>query len=196
MGDPKTPALKSFFKSYILFKMFESIKLLGSSERRIELQTRRPTSIPNSQAPDPDEPSIRGFNQLCRKHSDWILRKPPCGVYNCAGFVWASRRTSIYEEEYFWIILDDDGYRKLANEGAVKLGDLAVYTYRETGSFLHVGVVTKLKGFITASRQTPPTSQVPWILSKWNDATGEVLHHYRDVPWDDDQYEVSFWTDR
>jgi hypothetical protein len=107
--------------------MFETFKLFGSTEVSIALETRRRRSIPNSQAPDTDPRSRAKFARLMKTHGNWRERKAPCGIYNCFGHIWASRRTSIYEEDAVEMILEDDDYRWLSDQGQVREGDLALY---------------------------------------------------------------------
>jgi hypothetical protein len=171
--------------------VFGLIKLGGSKERAITLETRLRTRIANSQSLDPDPRSIAKFQRLLANHTFWERRKPPCGVYNCVGQTWASRRTAVYEQADIDAILNDDGYRKLGGTERVLQGDVALYLLRGNGSAIHVGVVSELRS-LTPRAENP----VPWILSKWNDSLGEVLHHFKDVPWKDDMYEVHFWTER
>lgn len=174
--------------------MFEFLKLSGSSEKGIEVQTKRGTSIPNLQAPPPDARTIQVFQALLHKHRQWVLRKEACGLYNCAGHVWASRRTAIYDQPSFELILREDDYRVLLSGEAPHHGDLVLYRIAGNGNILHVGVVSELRELTVPGSLPDSATRIPWILSKWNDTTGEVLHHYRDVPWS--EYEVFFWTDR
>lgn len=175
--------------------MLEFLRFGGSSERRIALQTRLASPIPNSQAPEPDSQSIAVFQRLLSKHPGWSLRKPPCGIYNCAGQVWASRRTAIYEQEWYERILQDDGYRRLGVGEEPSHTDLAIYLMTDTGNILHVGIVTELRQLVQFGTSRS-SQEIPWILSKWNDASGEVLHHFNDVPYEKNVWEVCFWTDR
>lgn len=174
--------------------MFELIRISGSRESGIELQTRLRTPISNAQSPEPDFNSGRIFALLLKTHPNWKQRKSTCGYYNCAGHVWASRRTAVYEGKWWNKILDEDGYRKLLAKETPCEGDLALYSDKKTGNFLHVGVIYHIH-YLVEVTGVPVGSGTPWILSKWNDSSGEVLHSYNDVPWNF-QFEVNFWTDR
>ncbi len=172
--------------------MLGLIGIAGTPRKAIVLQTRKGTSVTNEQALDP--PSLRErqvFMRLLAGHPNWVLRKDACGFYNCAGHAWASRRTAIYDDAEWRKILRDDGYR-MAQGNDVRLGDLAIYSVKPDATFLHVGVVCEFR------QVTPGEVRIPWVLSKWNDASGEVLHHFNDPPFDPGQlpYEVSFWTER
>ena len=171
--------------------MFELARLQGTPESPIPLATRLGTPVRNSRSPSPSERARSIFSLLLRKHPQWVLRKEPCGYYNCFGLVWASRRTSIYEQDDLDRILLEDGYRGLEDPRRCRLGDLALYL-DEAGGFLHVGVVAEIRQVVGGGVSR---SGAPWILSKWNDSTGEVLHHYNDVPFAL-SYTVRFWTDR
>ena len=116
----------------------------------------------------------------------------PQGVYNCAGHVWASRRTAIYAESEWQKIYEQDGYRELRSDEDPQIGDLAIYL-SETAGFLHVGTIINL---------APPIGQggspIPEILSKWDDTSGEFLHFAPDVPFaiSIPDWQISYWTDR
>lgn len=178
--------------------MFEEIRIGGTPVSGIALQTRRRSDIPNSIAPDPSDYDLRVLGRIRERHRDWIERKAPCGVYNCAGHVWASRRTEIFESDWYDRILAEDGYRQLPDSGpSVRVGDLAVYRLRQPKKILHVGTVVEIKTFIAAG--TPHNLPVvPIVLSKWNASAGEYLHRMHDVPLEqfEGDYNIEVWTDR
>lgn len=174
--------------------MFETVRLLGSDETELALQTRRSRQIRNAQAAEVVTDKAREvFARLSANHGRWEPRKPACGVYNCSGHVWASRRTAIYEESEIEKILADDGYRALRDERPT-ISDLVLYYVNNT--LYHVGVVFEFRRLdvIVELGDTREVDAAPWVLSKWNDSSGEVLHHVNDVPWAD--CEVKFITDR
>ena len=177
-----------------LSPMFEETRLLGPTVRSIVLQTHLSNEITNEIALEPDERRRKVYELLRGQHPQWKDRKPPCGVYNCVGHVWASRRTAVYEdlERQVLRILCDDGYRPLdwPREPMV-IGDVVTYWDSAKGhkGFTHVGIVFELR-CVTDSGQV-----IPWILSKWDDSSGEVLHHYKDCPFPK-QIEAEFWTER
>jgi hypothetical protein len=78
--------------------MFSRIFQAGQTEPEIELATRDGEHVPNGVS---SSPPIHGrfleWKDDKKKHPDWIERKPPCGVYNCFGLVFASRRTCVYD---------------------------------------------------------------------------------------------------
>jgi len=174
--------------------MFEELRLLGPTARSIVLHTHLSSPIKNEIALEPEDIDIRKYQYLLGKHPNWHPRKPPCGVYNCVGHVWASRRTAVYEslDRQVLRILDDDGYQPLDWPGeSLALGDVVTYwdSAKNHKGFVHVGIVSQLR-FLTQGAQ-----QVPWVLSKWDDVSGEVLHHYTDCPFSK-EIEAEFWTDR
>lgn len=173
--------------------MFEILELAGTPRSSIRLQTQRGTDIDNEQAAPPDDRRMRVFERLVATHFGWTVRKPPCGVYNCAGHVWASRRTAVYEQKWYDLILEEDGYRMLQGGESPVIGDLALYRLT-TGEILHVGLIMEIRRL--SGDSTGSSASFPWALSKWDDASGEVLHHFRDVPYAEQDYTVSFWTDR
>lgn len=175
--------------------MFEQLRLSGSVRRYIALETRLRTPLENSQALKPEARSIRIFELQLRNHPRWELRKASCGVYNCFGHVWASRRTALYYQKDVEAIFRDDGYRRLQAHEKPFQGDLAVYYDRSEQSIYHVGIVGELRRLVLTTG-TDLAAPIPWVLSKWNDASGEVLHHINDVPFEGVQFTVRFWTDR
>ena len=174
--------------------MFEIVKLGGSRESGIALETRKRTPLRNSQAPEVDQTAIQKFQRLLQRYTGWELRKTACGLYNCFGLVWASRRTAIYDEPAVKNILQDDGYRELQNNESPSPGDVALYYDAQRKSILHVGLICELRQLYAGSEES--RQRIPWILSKWNDTSGEVLHHFNEVPWQPNDFTVAFWTER
>ena len=166
--------------------MLEMARLVGTPPKEIILQTRAGHDVANSQSCEPDVTIPARYQRLRSKHFAWVNRKPACGVYNCFGLVWASRRTAIYEERDISQILKDDGYRQLALDSQMQPGDVVLYRY--PGNTRHAAMVVGLK--------TIGTSTVPWVLSKWGPIFGEDLHAFRDVPKDLEGCMIEFWTDR
>lgn len=175
--------------------MFERLKLGGSAEAGIGLETRQRTPIPNSQSPNVSSANLLKFQRLLGNHGRWELRKAACGLYNCFGHIWASRRTAIYEQSAVELILREDGYRRLRPEESPRHGDIALYYFdSQPRSLLHVGSVCELRRLVLNNVETG--APVPWILSKWDDSLGEVLHHVNDVPWQEGEFTIAFWTER
>jgi hypothetical protein len=173
--------------------MLEELKLLGPTERSIVVQTRKGTPVENLIELEPGEPECRRYRLLLQRFGqNWKERKPACGVYNCAGHVWASRRTSILADEAWRIILREDGYRLLLDTETPIPGDLALYA-DEPGELLHVGMILEVqKGFDDES------PRMAWVLSKWNSTSGEVMHFAHDVPYGKQgiPFKIQYWTDR
>jgi hypothetical protein len=169
--------------------VFELQRLSGNRARSIPLATRAGTEIPNEVAADPSPQHFARYEALLQKHKfGWRPRKPPCGGYNCFGHVWASRRTAIYDTESVRRILVEDGYRITLNP---QVDDVALVV--EESDVYHVGRVIELRSV------NPGSPSIPWILSKWDDWGGEVLHSVQDLPFDPSQgfnTQVEFWTDR
>jgi len=166
--------------------MFEEEFLIGDTERSIVVQTRRGRSVANviEAEPGPREKNIYATIQKRFGHV-WINRKPPCGVYNCYGMVFASRRTSILDDGQIADILRDDGYRTIPEHDA-RVADLVLYKDRKIG-LLHVARVTHRHDL-----------KALHALSKWNPTSGEDEHHIRHHCWTDQGFDVEleFWTDR
>ena len=178
----------------VAYVMFEQLKLFGPTERSIVVQTRKGTPIENVVELDPGEPGRRRYNLLRERFgANWRQRKPATGVYNCAGHVWASRRTSILKLECWRIILEEDGYRLLQDAEMPVTGDLVLWADENTGEYIHVGMIMEMRDGV--SHESP---KIPWVLSKWNSTSGEVMHYVHDDPYGKQEMpaRVEYWTDR
>src|SRR5262249_19543602 len=108
--------------------MFEEARLLGPTERSIIVQTRHGRAVKNLIELEPGERERRKYERLLQLYGAfWVRRKAPTGAYNCAGHIWASRRTAILEDDAWQMILEDDGYRQLGTDEHPLPGDLALY---------------------------------------------------------------------
>lgn len=171
--------------------MFEFQKLLGSNRRGIALQTKLGTDIPNQLGAELTAVAARRDELLVKRcGNQWQRRRPACGEYNCAGHVWACRRTGIFEPQAWTKILADDGYRMTKHP---QPDDLAVY-FDQNNEILHVGRIVELKSIAIGS------SPVPWVVSKWAIDTGEFVHNVNHHPYHDPalgfQVRIDYWTDR
>jgi hypothetical protein len=169
--------------------MFELLRLHGSSGGSIALQTRKGRDIPNELGLELTPQHHSRYDLLLKRAGrNWQLRRSPSGGYNCAGHVWASRRTCVYEVDWK-NILDDDGYRRTDHPVA---DDLVLYVERNYG-ILHIGRIVEMRQGLTAE-----SSRIAWVVSKWNNWSGEVCHFVLDHPWGDEGFDVTlqFWTDR
>ncbi|MBI4580024.1 MAG: hypothetical protein HY718_10005 [Planctomycetes bacterium] len=168
--------------------MFEEDILLGNTEESIVVQTRRGRDVLNVVEPEPGERGRRKYQILRERHPGWRPRKDACGVYNCYGMTFASRRTSILADEFVSAILDDDGYRRVEERDA-QVGDLAVYSDTRCGR-LHVALIVQ-KEWVG---ETP----VFFGLSKWDSTSGEDIHRLSDHVWQDGDWQIvlEYYTDR
>jgi hypothetical protein len=176
--------------------MFEETRLLGATERSIVVQTRTGKNVKNLVELEPGPRYLRRYRAILDKFGKHCVeRKPPTGVYNCAGHVWASRRTAILESDQWQLILLEDGYRRLSPGREPFPGDLALYRDSDTDDVLHVAEVLRLSPGIG-----PETPRKPWLLSKLDSTAGEVMHYESDlVKYYTDlgfQVAVDYWTDR
>ena len=174
--------------------MFEELKLLGSTERSIVVQTRKGTPVENLVEVDPGETGRQRYRLLLERFGQqWRQRTPAVGVYNCAGHVWASRRTSILADGAWRMILQEDEYRSLSDAESPVAGDLALYVDNENGQYLHVGMILEIADGIL-----PESPKIAKILSKLNSAFGEVVHYERDLPYGKQgiSARIEYWTDR
>ncbi len=141
---------------------------------------------------DPGERELRLYQLLLQRFGqNWAERKPAAGVYNCAGHVWASRRTSILADNAWRTILDEDGYRCLSDREEPMVGDLVLYADIDRRTYNHVGMILEMCAGVATDRP-----RIPRILSKWNSTSGEVIHFCHDVPYDSQSTKIEYWTDR
>lgn len=154
--------------------------LLGSAKNEIRLATRAKRDIPNEIIVPPSPAELSKATLFVQLHgSKWRMRKDHCGGYNCAGHVWASRRTGIFDPAQVPIILQDDGYRALRAGEACVEGDLVLYwgsSPGDTEEWLHVGVVCEIRPIVNVGLEV-------WVLSKFGATIGEFLHLVDDVPY-------------
>jgi hypothetical protein len=170
--------------------MFGDVNILGTPPRGIKLQTRRGNDIANEAALAPEARHIRSFQDLLTVFNRWEVRCDPIGIYNCAGHVWASRRTSIYDDFAYRLIIDDDGYREIS-EANVRPGDITIYLDEEDREIYHVGLVVEMRELVVGG-----STRVPWVLSKLGDSMGEVLHSAYDFRLPNYSLRPRFWTER
>jgi len=109
-------------------------------------------------------------------------------MYNCAGMVFACRRTCVSKMQDVDTVLVDDGYHVVSNQRDVDVGDLVVY--RRGSAPKHVGIVYEKAALLDVG-QEPFAFRV---LSQWGE-DGEFLHKLSDVPalFGD---RIEFWSDR
>jgi hypothetical protein len=171
--------------------MFEVAHIIGSPRSSIVLQTRLGNPIENVIEPEIGFPEINKFELLKKMHgANWEIRRPATGRYNCAGLVFANRRTSIMEPKLYEKIFADDGYRKFSGSNDTRSGDIVSYFDVSTNEIMHLGLIVRFAvGF-------GGNISIPWALSKWNSATGEVVHSIYEVPYRKSEYRIDFWTDR
>lgn len=177
---------------------FDNAFVLKTEPAGIALATRTGKDIPNEIIPNPDQAELAKLDLFERRYGkSWEKRKPHIGGYNCAGHVWASRRTSILDENAIRLILKEDGYRVFRDYKTAMVGDLVLYwEHRIDGviSWLHIGVICEWRRTLTIG------AKHPWVLSKFGSGTGEWLHRYDDVPYNKPGWEanliIEFCSDR
>jgi hypothetical protein len=175
--------------------MFEEAVILGETEREIHLATHRNNKIKNVVELPPTEADQHKYALFLAKfrRPSWKERKPITGIYNCAGHVWACRRTCIMEPAEWQKILDDDNYRLLEADEVPVPGDVAVYILEDTGDLWHVARVYGL-----AEGLTPTSSRFPKVISKWGSISGEHLHLAHEDPYRAMGFpcRIAYYTDR
>lgn len=174
--------------------MFEEARILGAGERSIVVQTRMGTNISNVIEPEPGFQQRQFYRALLQKYGqNWEERKPATGGYNCAGHIWASRRTALLDPAEWRVILREDGYRRLSNGERKAPGDLVLYVEQGSHEILHVGTILRLRPGVAQN-----AGQIPWVLSKWDSKSGEVIHNAYEVPYEAQgiPFRIEWWSDR
>ncbi len=176
--------------------MFEHLRLLQPTERSIVLQTHKGREIRNLIDSEPEDCHRQKYQLLLRRNPNWVERKPMAGGYNCVGHVLAARRTGVFDdlEDQLKVIFDDDGYRLLRENESPRVGDLATYWMPSNprDTFLHVALIVEMKDGVTKA-----SPRIPWVLSKMDSTSGEVLHHFNQVTFIEGvEHVVRYWTDR
>lgn len=162
--------------------LFEGAVLLGSNPNELPLATRTKIKIENEIIPEPDAAELLRLSLFAKDNgSHWEPRKPHQGGYNCAGHVFASRRTAILAEKTVLMVLKEDGYRSLGKGEKPMQGDIVLYWGRPSGGtigWLHVGMLCEFR-FGEGSKVG-----IPWVISKFGSTCGEWLHRLDDVPYE------------
>ncbi len=169
--------------------MFGLSELIGSPQNEIPLVTSKGNQIGNAQGANVSAGRISAFRDMCARRINWNFRRDSYGLYNCAGMIWASRRTGISQNEDWLKILRDDGYGLTLDP---VLDDLVLYRDSVDRSYLHVG---RIVGIAPGVSESSP--KIPIVLSKWGHDLGECVHFAHDHGIDN-SYNVTleFWTDR
>jgi hypothetical protein len=186
--------------------LFDQAGRIISEPRGIGLDTRSGKPIENEVLPPPSAATLAAAQRKERLllqlfGSGWEPRKPITSGYNCAGHVWASRRTAIITNSAVELIISEDGYRLIEGEEGPIQGDVVIYWNRTTAgneSWMHTGIVTELRPVLLTFTSISPerSGRIPWVLNKWNGLQGEWLHRFDDVPFEKDGLVIKFYTDR
>lgn len=154
----------------------------------IALATHLGTEIAN----ETTEPTLVA-NQLTirkeRQFDKFTRRRGPIAGYNCFGLAFANRRTSLYFLEGIDVegVLAEDGFGEVKEPDLPCVGDIVIYS-DERGP-RHVGTIIRIEriaGIVlsTAEAALPSRGEVPIVLSKFGDQTGEYEHPMWETGWD------------
>lgn len=176
--------------------MFEDLLFRGTPRRAIVVETAKGTRLENFISPPADFQAHQFYRSLVGRYgANWVERKGPSGGYNCAGMVWASRRTCLWQPSDWRAVLRDDAYRRLSDGESPKVGDVAVYVSKAVGEIIHVAVVSEIRRLSLGAAESG--APIPWLLSKWDNQSGESFHHPVDVHLNGgEEFELEYWTDR
>ena len=150
---------------------------------RLKLSTSEGRDIDNYQLRELDTYDV---NQFSRYESGNFVGVEfignPTPVYNCHGFVFASRRTNIDSNIELRKILTDDKYIRIDHKD-VLIGDVILYVSKNSGEIVHIGMV------VDVNKQNPVLGTK--ILSKWGKYK-EAIHPYQVCEYIDDSF-LEFW---
>lgn len=177
----------------------EQARFLGTprGSAGIIVQTHKGTSLENYVASEASVQCRKRFEVLCSTHGkNWERRKDACGRYNCAGMIWACRRTALPNPEEWKLILDEDDYRPLRENELCVIGDIVVYFDAGSSEILHIARICQLKQLHDANGNKLGTP-IPLALSKWDASSGECIHAIPDVFLNGGEvFNVIIYTDR
>lgn len=152
--------------------MVHIIERGGERDREsIPLATRMGTHIPNERRQERNPQSLQSAVDIHTLRPSVRLRSATA-VYNCVGLVFSSRRAWI-EPEHIPMILEEDGYYKVDDEGKIMPGDLVLYQ-NNSGEISHIGIVLE---------RSPNVKTASWkivVVSQWG-GDGEYIHEIDDV---------------
>lgn len=158
------------------------VKLRTTDKKGIALATRKDARIANWLGDAQlEEYEIKKYERTRQYIGGWQARKPPCGIYNCYGLVFASRRTSIHDDQLD-LIREHDEYRELDKSEPASVGDIILY--EREGVMCHAGILVK---------STNGTLQV---LSKMGSTGGEEIHDISNRLDRKGGHFKRYWTDR
>ncbi len=174
--------------------MFEIVRFAGSQRRSIVFQTHTGTGLEIYISPEVTVQSANFYAAKRKGRQSWIQRKPATGVYNCAGMVWASRRTTLPDPSDWRKILQEDKYRPVGGDELAHVGDIVVYIRKGHTEVLHVAIVFRIDKL---DERDPHSGVCIRALSKWDNQSGEDSHALDDVVLNGgEEYVREIWTDR
>lgn len=161
--------------------------LLGE-DGELALETRTGKPIPNIQKLPQAPEAIRAAVDMFTRNYPGIRVRSLSSTYNCAGLVFATRRTGI-EMVHLPLIMTEDGYKKVLKPSEVRVCDIVIYRKEPDGPIRHIGIVVELAFDI---ENATPRFQ---IVSQWG-YNGEYLHEESEVPTVHYGSHREYWTER
>jgi hypothetical protein len=161
--------------------------LRPSRHPALALESRAQRPIDNEVRPERPKVALDASAALFKRLFPKAELRSLTAVYNCVGLVVASRRVWVDPDDLIRV-LQEDGYRLLADVTQAELGDVVVY-HDSKGTVCHAGIVVG-KNVLVPGQQEDPLR----VLSKWG-ADGEYVHDLSKLP----AYlgtATQFWTDR
>lgn len=157
----------------------DKISTTGNNSWKIDLATHLGSAIENETCGP--ELRLTGRREVAeRRYTElWSRRREPTAGYNCFGHVFACRRTTLYDadiEQILW----EDGFGNIGDESQFLVGDVVVY-WDERGP-VHVAEIVRFDGVILTGEAHGP-DRVPYVLSKFDDVSGEYEHSIDDNKW-------------
>jgi hypothetical protein len=171
----------------LIVRLPQGGRLVSPINPPLALESRARKPIRNEVRPDRPKAALDASAALFRGlFPDAILRSITA-TYNCVGMVVASRRTWV-DTDGLIRVLQEDGYRRLADATQAELGDVVVYQDQQ-GEICHAGIVVR-KNILVPGQQ----GDLLTVLSKWG-ADGEYIHGLSRLPALLGTA-AQFWTDR
>jgi hypothetical protein len=134
----------------------------------IALQTSKKRDIENYQIRELSTYEINLLDIYPKKYPSLKFKGLATPIYNCHGFVFASRRTNISDSQAIRNILSDDEYISVS-VAEVMVGDIVLYVDPQKGDIEHTAMIVQVEGDGVHSIRSIR------VLSKWGKYK-EVVH--------------------
>lgn len=142
--------------------------------RSLQLVSKNGTWIRNVRKDERPPSAMEDAEAFAQAQCPGITTRSLSSTYNCAGLIFAARRTVVFMGELKRVLRDDE-YELITQRPRLTPGDLITYKARQDGEILHIGVVLSVR-LVPADAEIEVT-----VLSQWG-FDGEYIHSELNVP--------------